>query len=192
MALIEQSGAGMPAFASTCSTITPARASSRIWRYLTPQNLAWVQFCDLSGTPRELAGDADRILPGEGDFPLGPIVEHLGRIGYDGYVSLEVLNPHLWQVAPDRVADLGYQALRRVLGPWAVAPPAASRRRALGVSSVATLQPASVVFREEQYFDWRVYAADRTGGSLHRAGAAPRQRLVARDRGWAWSSGWRS
>jgi hypothetical protein len=26
------------------------------------------------------------------------------------------------------------------------------------VSSVATLQPAAVVFREEQYFDWRVYA----------------------------------
>jgi hypothetical protein len=26
------------------------------------------------------------------------------------------------------------------------------------VSSVASLQPAAVVFREEQYFDWRVYA----------------------------------
>jgi hypothetical protein len=26
------------------------------------------------------------------------------------------------------------------------------------VSSVATLQPAAVVFREEQYFDWRAYA----------------------------------
>jgi hypothetical protein len=30
------------------------------------------------------------------------------------------------------------------------------------VSSVATLQPAAVVFREEQYFDWRVHAL--TGG----------------------------
>jgi hypothetical protein len=26
------------------------------------------------------------------------------------------------------------------------------------MSSVATLQPAAVVFREEQYFDWRLYA----------------------------------
>jgi hypothetical protein len=26
------------------------------------------------------------------------------------------------------------------------------------VSSVATLQPAAVIFREEQYFDWRIYA----------------------------------
>jgi 2-keto-myo-inositol isomerase len=86
--------------------------------YLSERNLAWVQLCDLSGTPRELAGDRDRILPGEGDFQLGPIVDHLGAIGYDGHVSLEVLNPHLWQVSADRVADLGYQALVRVLGRW--------------------------------------------------------------------------
>jgi 2-keto-myo-inositol isomerase len=86
---------------------------------LPKEYLAWVQFSDLSGTPRELAGDSDRILPGEGDFQLAPIVEQLGRLGYDGYVSLEVTNPHLWRVAADRVADLGYQALRRTLGPWA-------------------------------------------------------------------------
>jgi len=83
---------------------------------LTRENLAWVQLCDVSGTPRELAGDRDRILPGDGDFPLGPIVAHLERIGYDGFVALELANPHLWQVAADRVADLGYRALRRALG----------------------------------------------------------------------------
>jgi sugar phosphate isomerase/epimerase len=92
--------------------------------YLSRQNLAWVQLCDLAGTPRELAGDADRIFPGEGDFQLGPILDHLGRLGYEGHASLEVLNPLLWQIAADRVADLGYQALCRTLGrgnasePW--------------------------------------------------------------------------
>jgi 2-keto-myo-inositol isomerase len=86
--------------------------------YLTKENLAWVQLCDLSGTPRELAGDGDRILPGEGDFQLGPILDHLGRIGYNGYVSLEVLNPQLWRIPADRVADAGYQALCRALGRW--------------------------------------------------------------------------
>jgi 2-keto-myo-inositol isomerase len=86
--------------------------------YLTAENLGWVQVCDLGGTPRELAGDGDRILPGDGDFQIGPILDHLGQIGYDGYVSLEVLNPQLWQVPADRVADLGYQALCRVLGRW--------------------------------------------------------------------------
>src|SRR5262249_54417818 len=86
--------------------------------YLTPENLAWVQLCDLSGTPRELAGDSDRIFPGEGDFQIGPILDHLGQIGYDGYASLEVLNPQLWQIPADRVADAGYQALCRALGRW--------------------------------------------------------------------------
>ena len=149
--------------------------------YLSPRNLAWVQVCDLSGTPRELAGDGDRILPGEGDFQLGPIIDHLGRIGYDGYVSLEVLNPHLWQVAADRVADLGHQALRRVLGRWESAP-AEAAGRALSMSSVATLQPAAVVFREEQYFDWRVYALIALVGLAHRTRFGPRARLVARSR----------
>jgi len=86
--------------------------------YLSRENLAWVQVCDLSGVPRELAGDGDRILPGDGDFQLGPIFEQLGGIGYDGYVSLEVLNPQLWQIPADRVADVGYQATCRVLGRW--------------------------------------------------------------------------
>ena len=85
--------------------------------YLSPENLAWVQLCDLSGVPRELAGDADRIFPGEGDFQLPPILDHLRRIGYDGYVSLELLHPQLWNIPADRVADLGYQAMLRVLVP---------------------------------------------------------------------------
>ena len=93
--------------------------------YLTPANLAWVQICDLSGTPRELATDGDRILPGEGDFQIEPILDQLGRIGYEGYVSLEVLNPQLWKIAADRVADLGFQAVCRTLGRRRVADPRA-------------------------------------------------------------------
>jgi sugar phosphate isomerase/epimerase len=120
MALIAQASAG-DAGAGVCLDVFhyytgPSKFEDLA--YLAPRDLAWVQVCDLSGTPRELAGDSDRILPGEGDFQLGPIVEHLGRIGYDGYVSLEVLNPHLWQVDSDRVADLGRRALSRVLGRW--------------------------------------------------------------------------
>jgi sugar phosphate isomerase/epimerase len=91
--------------------------------YLNAGNLAWVQLCDLSGTPRELATDGDRILPGEGDFQIGPILDQIGLVGYQGYVSLEVLNPQLWKIAADRVADLGYQALRRTLGRWGAADP---------------------------------------------------------------------
>ena len=83
--------------------------------YLSRANLAWVQVCDLAGTPRELAGDADRILPGDGDFQIGPILGQLARLGYDGWVSVEVLDPQLWTIAADRVADAASGALRRVL-----------------------------------------------------------------------------
>lgn len=96
--------------------------------YLTPENLALVQLCDLSGTPRELANDSDRILPGEGDFQLGPILDHIERIGYDGYVSLEVLNPMLWQMPVDRVVGIALQALERTIGARSAAgPPEALR-----------------------------------------------------------------
>jgi sugar phosphate isomerase/epimerase len=85
--------------------------------YLTRENLAWVQVCDLGGTPREVASDSDRILPGEGDFAIGPILEQLVRIGYDGGVSAELLNPLLWRVPIDSLADAARRALLRTLGP---------------------------------------------------------------------------
>jgi sugar phosphate isomerase/epimerase len=85
-------------------------------RFLTTENLAHVQLCDLAGTPRELAGDADRILPGEGDFLLGPILEHLRVIGYEGHVSVELFNPDLWRMKPVQVAEAALTALRRLLG----------------------------------------------------------------------------
>ena len=37
-------------------------------------------------------------------------------IGYDGYVSLELMNPTLWQMKPVQVVEIGLTALRRVLG----------------------------------------------------------------------------
>jgi 2-keto-myo-inositol isomerase len=83
---------------------------------LTRENLAHVQLCDLAGTPRELASDADRVLPGDGDFELGPIVQLLRGIGYGGWVSLELFNPTLWKAKPVQVAEIGITALRKLLG----------------------------------------------------------------------------
>ena len=73
--------------------------------------------CDLAGVPRELATDADRVLPGDGDFRLEPVVARLRAIGYGGWVSLELMNPALWQVQPTTVAEVGLAALRRLLEP---------------------------------------------------------------------------
>lgn len=83
---------------------------------LTADRLAHVQLCDLAGVPRELATDSDRVLPGDGDFQLGPILDRLRAIGYDGWVSLEVLNPTLWQAKPLQVVEVGITALRKLLG----------------------------------------------------------------------------
>jgi 2-keto-myo-inositol isomerase len=82
---------------------------------LTADNLFHVQLCDLADVPRELARDADRILPGEGDIHLAPLIEHLRRINYRGCVSVELMNPHLWQVPPLQLADAAMAALRRLL-----------------------------------------------------------------------------
>jgi 2-keto-myo-inositol isomerase len=84
--------------------------------YLTPQNLFHVQLCDTSGVARELATDADRILPGDGDFNLQPIVQRLQAIGYQGCVSIELLNPQIWQIPPRQVAEVAMTALRKLLG----------------------------------------------------------------------------
>jgi 2-keto-myo-inositol isomerase len=84
--------------------------------YLTAENLFHVQVCDIADTPRELAADRDRILPGEGDIALPPIIEHLKQIGYTGCVSLELMNPQLWLIPARQMGEIGMTSLRKLLG----------------------------------------------------------------------------
>lgn len=83
---------------------------------LTPENLFHVQLADLAGVPREMAADSDRILPGDGDFEFGPLLERLRQIEYRGAVSLELLNPQIWAVPPRSLGEIGITCLRRLLG----------------------------------------------------------------------------
>jgi sugar phosphate isomerase/epimerase len=82
---------------------------------LTKSNLFHVQVCDLFGVARELASDADRILPGDGDLPLADVMQKLRALGYDRYVSLELMNPQLWQVPPKQLTSLSWEAMNRLL-----------------------------------------------------------------------------
>lgn len=82
---------------------------------LSPANLLHVQVCDVAGVPRELMTDSDRIMPGEGDFQLDPIMQKLSALGYAGPVSLELMNPELWRANPKQVIELGTTALERLL-----------------------------------------------------------------------------
>lgn len=84
--------------------------------YLTPENLFHVQLSDLSGVARELATDSHRILPGDGDLPIAGLVEHLRALGYAGTVSIELMNPEIWQVPPRQFGEIAMTSLRRTLG----------------------------------------------------------------------------
>jgi 4-hydroxyphenylpyruvate dioxygenase len=84
--------------------------------HLTRENLFHVQLCDLLGQARELAADADRVLPGDGELPLGPLVARLRAIDYTGAVSVELMNPQLWMVPPRQFGEIAMTALRKVLG----------------------------------------------------------------------------
>lgn len=86
---------------------------------LTAGRLAHVQIADLAGVARELATDSDRVLPGDGDFQLAPILSAIRRIGYDGYLSLELMNPTLWRTDAKQVAEIAYTSLRKLLQPLA-------------------------------------------------------------------------
>ncbi len=83
---------------------------------IDPSKLFFVQVSDISAVPKELATDSDRIFPGDGDIDLVAIFKELKKIGYQGYLSLELLNPVISQSKPSQVVELGIGALTRILG----------------------------------------------------------------------------
>ncbi|MFM7205810.1 MAG: sugar phosphate isomerase/epimerase family protein [Planctomycetaceae bacterium] len=95
-------------------TVGPSKPLD-LW-LLTSDNLAHVQLSDIADVPREMAADADRILPGEGSSPPDDLVARLREIGYAGAVSVELHNPALWRVPPRQFGEIAMTALRRALG----------------------------------------------------------------------------
>ena len=83
---------------------------------LNSENLFHVQLCDLADVPREFASDSDRILPGDGDFAIAPIVAYLQEIKYEKCVSIELMNPQIWQVPARQFGEIAITALRQALG----------------------------------------------------------------------------
>jgi len=83
---------------------------------LSADNLAHVQLSDIADVPREMASDADRILPGEGSSPPDQLIARLREIGYQGSVVIELHNPALWRVPPRQFGEIAMTALRKLLG----------------------------------------------------------------------------
>jgi sugar phosphate isomerase/epimerase len=95
-------------------TVGPSKPLD-LW-LLTKENLAHVQLSDIADVPREMAADADRILPGEGTSPPEELVARLREIGYEGAVAVELHNPALWRVPPRQFGEIAMTALRKLLG----------------------------------------------------------------------------
>ena len=83
---------------------------------LTPEIVTLVQLSDIADVPREMASDADRILPAEGNSPPQQLIAHLDAMQYDGPISIELQNPQLWQVPPRQFGEIAITSLRKLLG----------------------------------------------------------------------------
>ena len=95
-------------------TVGPSKPLD-LW-LLTADILAHVQLSDIADVPREMAGDADRILPGEGSSPPQELIARLETIGYMAAVAVELHNPALWRVPPRQFGEIAITALRKLLG----------------------------------------------------------------------------
>jgi sugar phosphate isomerase/epimerase len=95
-------------------TVGPSKPLD-LW-LISKDNLAHVQLSDIADVPREMATDADRILPGEGSSPADELVHRLRDIGYAGGVAVELHDPRMWRVPPRQFGEIAMTALRKLLG----------------------------------------------------------------------------
>jgi sugar phosphate isomerase/epimerase len=63
---------------------------------------------------RDRISDADRVYPGDGVAPLKEVFATLRKIGYTGFVSLELFNRDLWKQDPHTVAKTGLAKMKAV------------------------------------------------------------------------------
>ncbi len=57
--------------------------------------------------------DANRLFPGQGVINLPSFSSSLREVGYDGYLSLELLRPAYWKQNPEEIAKAGRESLER-------------------------------------------------------------------------------
>lgn len=78
-----------------------------------------VQLSDLDWQPdaQQLVDTArhQRLLPGEGHYPLKALLQHLQQIGYQGPLGLEVFNDARQAACPAQTADAAMASLQNLL-----------------------------------------------------------------------------
>lgn len=74
-------------------------------KFLKDVKISICHFNDAPAAPRQFEqGDSDRIYPGDGILPLQQMLQDVERIGYGGYVSVELFNPSYWRAGLREVA----------------------------------------------------------------------------------------
>lgn len=57
-----------------------------------------VHFCDVPEFDVFTMVDNERVLPGEGILPMVEWTKHLKKVGYDGYLTLELVSDYIWNM----------------------------------------------------------------------------------------------
>jgi sugar phosphate isomerase/epimerase len=84
-------------------------------KLLGPQALQVFHMNDYpADPPREKITDAHRVYPGDGVAPLKAMLRDLRRLGFAGFLSLELFNRDYWKQDAMLVARTGLEKMRAV------------------------------------------------------------------------------
>jgi sugar phosphate isomerase/epimerase len=71
---------------------------------------------DYPDIPRAKINDADRVYPGDGIAPLPQLLRDVRRMGFTGFLSLELFNREYWKQDATLVARTGLEKMKAVAG----------------------------------------------------------------------------
>ncbi|MCA9082541.1 MAG: sugar phosphate isomerase/epimerase [Planctomycetaceae bacterium] len=82
---------------------------------LSAEQVAVSHFNDAPAEPApSTQRDPDRVMPGDGAIDLRRYCDLLRQIGYQGFLSLELFRPDLWEQDPLEVARIGLEKMKAV------------------------------------------------------------------------------
>ena len=82
---------------------------------IAPEKIFIVHINDARNIPFEDLGTYDRLLPGDGIIDCVRFIKTLCGCGYDGVVSVEILNYDLWKIPPEQLIREAYEKSRNIL-----------------------------------------------------------------------------
>ncbi|MGI6182387.1 MAG: sugar phosphate isomerase/epimerase family protein [Agathobaculum sp.] len=82
-------------------------------RRIAPEKIFIAHINDAEDIPFAMLDQAHRCMPGDGRIDVQHYMDCLRCCGYDGPVSIEVLNPEIWSKGPEKVIPEAYEKISR-------------------------------------------------------------------------------